>query len=115
MIDGFGFGLLLAFAFVGFISLIYNIILFCFQFEFTGRVIINVTNEMSKDDICNQLFGIDIRKNIYDNGIFNEVVVIDYLTDEDKKEFLSNLCANFCGITLIDDSDIQTFFDYKGV
>ncbi len=115
MIESFGLGILLSLAFIGFISLIYFIVLCYLRFEFTGRFVIHITNEMSKPDIYYQMYGVDIRKLIYGDGIFKEVIVIDSLTDADKKIFLNEICDDLCGFTLINDNDIQSYFDNKGV
>lgn len=115
MMESFGYGLLLALAFVGFISIAYNVLLHYLRFDSTGKLVVDITDEMSKNDIYNLIYGINTRKTIYGDWIFNEVIIIDSLAESDKKVFLNEICEGLSGFSLVHRNEIDLIFNDKGV
>ena len=115
MIESFGYGLLLALAFIGFISFIYYLVLHFSRFEPTGKFVVHITNEMSKNDIHNLIYGINIRRIIFGDQFLNEIIVINSLNDTDRIVFLNDICESFCGYSLVCIDELNSIFTNKGV
>lgn len=115
MIEGIGCGIVASFAFIGFLFIVYMFILYFSSFKSAGKYIVHITNEMSKREIFDLIYGIIIRKSLCGDQIFSEVVLINSLTDDEKNKFLKDTCSDFNYFITINFDEIQVLFNNKDV
>lgn len=115
MIEGIGYGIVASFAFIGFLFIVFILIMYFSSFDSTGKYIVHITNEMSKREIFDLIYGIIIRKSLCGDQMLSEVVLINSLTDEDKNKFFNDTCNDFNCFVTISFDEIQLLFNNKDV
>lgn len=92
MIEALFCGLVASMAFIGFISVIYYILLHIFKSSDCASYLICIPKQMKRDDFDNLYYLLHIKSIIFGDLFFNKIYLIDDNLEQNFKIYISELC-----------------------
>ncbi len=103
-------GIVVSFAFLGIVLLILYSFLRVFNLQCNFVCFVCITDEMTKIEICNLVYGIYFKSIFYGDFVFNNTVLINMLTDENMNNYLSLFSDEFKNIRIVSVENINDLF-----
>lgn len=113
MIEAVWYGTIASFTFIGFVSLVYFIVLHIFRPKNNGRFILFIPSNSTVEEINSLVYGAHLRNLIYGSLISEEILILDNNFDDDKKKMIVDIAKNYGGIQFINSDNILTIFERK--
>ncbi len=108
MIEAIWYGIIAVFAFMGFLSLIFYLLLYFFKPKADERNLIYIPDYYNDDDIANLIYGAYLRNIIYGGLITKDIFIVGPNIDESKKALLISLSENYSCINFIESKEINS-------
>lgn len=113
MIEALWYGAVAALSFIGFVALIYYIVLSVYKTKKHGEYILTIPSDCTRNELRNLIYGAHIRNMIYTDSAAQKIVVLDTgISDELFKEIA--LCENDCGkVLILDEKELIKYLRKK--
>ena len=106
MIDG----ILAGMALIGVILIIFIIIMRVFKTSENTVFLILIKDSMPKNEICNIIYGLYFKSIFCGDCVYENVLLLDLLSDKKKKEYLSELVKEIHTVKIISAEDFEKNF-----
>ncbi len=113
MLEALWYGSVAALTFIGFISLLYFLLLHIYRPKDNGNYILCIPTNASAEEILKLIYGAYLRNLIYGSLICKDIVIFDNKLGEEKKHLIKKIAEDLGGISYISVSDLETLFERK--
>lgn len=110
MIEAFIYGMIASLTFIGFVSLVYFIVLHIYRPKENGRFVLFIPNNATNEEISSLIYGAHLRNLIYGSLISEDVFIFDNSFDESVKETIIDIAKNYGGIQFVNADNILSVF-----
>lgn len=100
MLEAIWYGLVAALTFVGFISIIYFVVLCIYKPKGNGRYILVIPEKAKKDEISNLIYGAHMRNMLFGDLVSDEIYVVDCGLDDERKQLVEEVSKEYGGVNV---------------
>jgi hypothetical protein len=113
MPEAFFYGLVAAFTFIGFISVLYYILLFFFKPKGNGRYIITIPRDADRSTISNLIYGAHMRNLLFGDLVCDDIIILDCDFDDERRRLVKDLSNEYGGVRICTLDELKEGIERK--
>lgn len=107
MFEAIWYGTVAALAFIGFLALVYFVILSIYKPGGSGRYILVIPEDADKNKISNLVYGAHMRNILFGDLVCDDIYIVDCGLDEEKKRIVKEVSADCGGVKICAAEDLS--------